>query len=95
MARGSELTVQLPNYYDADNDKVELIVSIKESMKAWIQFDQRSREFTVKPTNETAIGLTRVQVYLSDRKSTSTYWKNFWVTEASPLKASNNITNIE
>ena len=63
-----------------------MIVSLTESMKEWIKYDEIYRRFIVKPNQNSPLGLTRIKITLDDLKSTSVYYKNLWIVENTEIQ---------
>ena len=53
-------------------------------MKVWISYEEKSETFLLKPRDDTAVGLTRVEVIIrleEDESKSSLQALNFWVLE--------------
>ena len=79
----------MPEFFDQDElDVVELTVSLTDSMKEWVRYDEIYRQFIVKPTQNSQLGLTRIEITLDDSKSTSVYYLNLWIVEITEIQDS-------
>ena len=69
MVRGSELIIEISEYYDDDeDDEVSLLIPLTEEQSEWIEFDSLYRRFIVKPNQNTPLNYSGVLVILDDSK---------------------------